>query len=406
MQVDRRSSRFTFRKQRRRSGCLSLPFLLGLVIGGLTMSWNWIGQLGNFGAAAPSLSIDARGAFQAFDRGDLDTAIDLARQALASQPDNPETLVLLVRALIYRSYSDYDRDMDRQSALQISTEALSTFPSNLDVQAVHAFTLQANGQPVTAAETARRVLEQNPQHALARSALALGYTGVGSHEVSLRENLLAVETGGWEIDTLRALALSHNGVGDYANALKTIEKAIALNGRLSHLHFERALYARQMGNADQATVAYFQILAYDTENVKARLRLCELSSLLRERDAAISFCQQVTDLAPNWSDGWYQLGREYFLQGNFAAAQTALNRCSSLQIIQDVTIQQRRFECWYMQGQAAEILGDCESLIATYNEYRAMSLDAGLSQTWTYPPEGPPMCANSPWAAPLPTESF
>jgi tetratricopeptide (TPR) repeat protein len=370
------------------------------------MSWNWIGQLGQFGAASPSLSIDARGAFQAFDRGDLDEAINLARQALASQPDNPETLVLLVRALIYRSYSDYDRDMDRRSALEISTEALSTFPSHLDVQAVHAFTLQANGQPVTAAETARRVLDQNPQHALARSALALGYTGVGSHEVSLRENLLAVETPGWEVDTLRALALSYNGVGDYTNALKTVEKAIALNGRLSHLHFERALYARQMGNADQATVAYFQILAYDTENVKARLRLCELSSLLRERDSAVSFCQQVTDLAPNWSDGWYQLGREYFLQGNFASAQQALNRCSSLQIIQDVEIQQRRFECWYMQGQAAEILGDCEGLTATYNEYRAMALDAGLTQTWTYPPEGPPMCAGSQPPAPFPTESF
>src|SRR5690606_18610811 len=131
-------------------------------------------------------------------------------------------------------------------------------------------------------------------------------------------------------------------------------------------------------------------------NVKARLRLCELSSLMRQRDSAIQFCQQVTDRASDWAEGWYQLGREYFLQGNFAQAQQHLNRCSSLQVMQEVPVEARRFECWYMQGQAAEILGDCPALLATYQEYRTMALDAGLLQTWIYPPEGPPGCVETP----------
>src|SRR5690606_24099902 len=114
-----------------------------------------------------------------------------------------------------------------------------------------------------------------------------------------------------------------------------------------------------------------------------------------QRASAIQFCQQVTELAPDWSDGWYQLGREYFLEGRFAEAQTHLNQCSTLQVMQHVPVDQRRFECWYMQGQAAEILGDCDGLLATYNEYRVMALDAGLRQTWLYPPEGPPGCTNA-----------
>ncbi|MCZ2097350.1 MAG: hypothetical protein LC121_14030 [Anaerolineae bacterium] len=113
---------------------------------------------------------------------------------------------------------------------------------------------------------------------------------------------------------------------------------------------------------------------------------------MREREQAIKYCQEVTQRAPNWSDGWYQLGMEYFLQGDFAQAQSNLHRCSTLQVLQNVPVSERRFACWYIQGQAAEIRGDCESLIAIYNEFRAMNADAQIQERWTYPPEGPPGC--------------
>ncbi len=396
MRIDRSSSRLTFRKQRRRPGCLSLPLLIGLVVGALLTSWLRLGQWMTFGTPVETPLVDLGPSLQAFNRGDLDSAIALAQQLLVSEPDNVGAVMVLARALIYRSYADYDDEGDRQVALQITSEMLTRFPKNPDVMAVHAFALQANGQPVAGAQIAEAALTADPNHALARMALALSYSGVGSHDISLRENLQAVQQPGWQMDTNRALALSYSGMGDYQKAIETVEKAIELNPRLLLLYFERALYARQLGDSDAATVAYFQVMAYDAGNVKARLRLCELSSLMRQRDSAMQFCQQVTELAPDWSDGWYQLGREYFLEGRFAEAQTHLNQCSTLQVMQNVPVNQRRFECWYMQGQAAEILGDCDGLLATYNEYRVMALDAGLRQTWLYPPEGPPGCTNSP----------
>jgi tetratricopeptide (TPR) repeat protein len=393
MRINRSASRLSFRKSRRRSGCLSLPLLLGLVIGAAATFLLRPGQLWHLGAPQETPQLDLGPALQAFNRGDLDEAIALSQQLVVAQPDHVGAVLVLARALIYRSYSDYDRDPDREAALRITSDMLTRHPRNTDIMAVHAFALQASGQPVTAAQIAQEALKDNPDHALARMALALSYSGVGSHEVSLRENLLAAQQPGWQLDTQRALALSYSGVGDYRQAIEAVEKAIALNPRLIPLYFERALYARQLGDADAATVAYFQVIAYDPNNAKARLRLCELSSLLRQRDAAIQFCQQVTELAPTWPDGWYQLGREYFLQGSFSEAQAHLNRCSTLQVMQEVPVEKRRFECWYMQGQAAEILGDCESLLAIYSEYRVMALDAGLRQTWIYPPEGPPGCA-------------
>jgi len=396
MRIHRNQSRLTFRRRRRTSGCLPLVILLGLLAGVTGISWNWIGQWLSAAVSRQSGDDLMAAARQAFDDGNLDKAIELSRQALAAQPDHAEAVVLLARALVYRSYSDYDRAVDRDLALETTTEALTFLPDNLDVLAAHAFALQANGRQAESAEVARRVLGLDPEHALARTALGLAYGGVGSFEISLRENLHASQSSRWRLDTQRALAVSYSDLGDYENALTAVDRAIGQNTRLIPLYFERALYALQLGDANAATAAYFQVLVYDPENVKAHLRLCELSSLLRERDSAVRYCQRVTELAPSWADGWYQLGREYFLQGNFRLAQEHLHRCSSLQVMQDVPPQERRFECWYLQGQAAEILGDCESLLATYNEFRAMSVDPAIQQTWTYPPEGPPGCTAPP----------
>jgi tetratricopeptide (TPR) repeat protein len=236
------------------------------------------------------------------------------------------------------------------------------------------------------------VLDHNPDDGLARTALALAYGGVGSFETSLRQSQEAVQSADWQLDARRALAISYGDVGNYPEAVTAVEQAIHLNNRLLPLYFERALYALQMGDADAATVAYNQVLAIDPNNVKVRLRLCELASLLRERAQAIHYCEDVTTMAASWADGWYQLGREYFLQGNFRQAEDDLHRCSSLQVMQNVPVSERRFECWYLQGQAAEILGDCPNLVATYNEFREMAASTEVQQTWTYPPEGPPGC--------------
>ena len=65
-----------------------------------------------------------------------------------------------------------------------------------------------------------------------------------------------------------------------------------------------------------------------------------------------------------------------------------------MQIAHSVPIEDRRFECWYIQGQAAEVLGDCPSLLALYAEYQEMASTADLPQRWTYPNDVPPICAS------------
>lgn len=392
MRIHRDQSRLSFRRQRRRrSSGLSMVVVLGVLVGTVVVSWNWLGQRLMFGSA-PVIGNALGMAQAAFEQGKLDDAVRYAQQALAQDPMNNDALIVLARSLIYRSYSEYDRAVDRDSALELTTEALGRSPNDAKVLAIQAYALQSLGKVADSAKTAEDALRLDPNNGLARVALALAYGGAGSFEIALRESRQVAETTEWRLEGQRAMAISYGDLGDYKQAIESVERAISLNRFLVPLYFERALYAMQIGDADAATAAYFQVLTYNPDNVKARLRLCELSSLLRERDAAVKYCQEVTVRAPSFADGWYQLGMEYFLQGNFKAAQDSLHRCSSLQVMQNVPPGQRKFECWYVQGQAAEILGDCPNLLATYNEFRAMAKDASVQQTWTYPPEGPPSC--------------
>lgn len=396
MRIRRDKSRLTFRKRRQRPGCLPFVMLIGVLVAVSVVSWELLGmQLGWRSDTNPPP--DLSGAESAFANGDLDEVVARLRDILAKDPNHVGATALLARTLVYRSYTDYNRGIDRQLAQQLASLALDRQPGNLDLMAIFAFTLQANGQSENASRMALRVIEQRPEDVTARITLGLAYGGQGLFEAGLRENLRAVELAttyhpNWRMDSYRALAIAYSDLGRYADAIKAIDAAAVYNPRMIPLQFERALYALQLSQGDAATAAYFQVLAVDPDNAKARLRLCELSSSLRERETAERYCTEVTELAPTWSDGWYQLGREYFLQGEFESAQQAFHQCSSLQVMQDVPISERRFECWYLQGQAAEILGDCEGLLTTYNEFLAMRDIADIPETWTYPPEGPTIC--------------
>lgn len=378
-----------------------MPLLVwfGVTVMVVALGRSWIGQWLHLNRPQRT-PINFQTAQSAFDRGDLAAAIDYARQLLKRAPLDEQTRTLLIRALIYHSYADIDGDSPRRQTLDLSRRGMSLLPRSLNMQASRAYALQANGHADEASRMALRVIKRSPEHILARIVLSLSYGSQGIFEAALREAKVAVTLSSqhqqYQMESQRALAIAHGDLGQYVQAIAQIDRAIQFNRKLIPLYFERALYAMQMGSRDLASVSYFQVMAFDEDNIKVHLRLCELSNSLQERTAAIRYCSEVTALAPQWSDGWYKLGRSYFLQGDFISAQRAFHQCTRLQVEQDTAIPERQFECWYLQGQSAEILGDCKALMTTFNEFLEMASRAGLAQTWTYPPGGPPICADVP----------
>ena len=358
---------------------------------------DWIGQWLNINRAQRA-TVDLSAARAAFDGGDLEAAVDYAQQVLEREPDDDAAYELLIRALIYRSYSEYNREGDREFALEISRSGLERSPRSLNIQAVHGYALQANGYADEAGRMAVRIIERSPEHVLARIVLSLSYGTQGIFEAALREAELNVDfaeaQGRYLLESYRALAIAYGDMGDYQRAISALERAIGINSKLIPLYLETALYALQISDFDQATVSYYKIMSLDEKNIKVRIRLCELGNRLQERQSALRYCREVTELAPLWFAGWYKLGREHFLAGDYALAQTAFDECASLQVDLDLAIKDRQLECWYLQGQSAEIRGDCDALMTIYQQFLDMVRRARLPQTWSYPPGGPPVCAD------------
>lgn len=383
-------------------GCAPLLVLLLVATAVVATGRHWIGQRLNLNRM-PQTAADLTAAFAAFDSGDLDEAVEYASQIIESDVSDAAAHELLVRALVYRSYSEINRATDRESALRISRAAVKQFPRSQDLQAVLSYALQGNGHADEAGRVALRIVERLPRHLLARIALSLSYGSRGIPQAALREAEigldLAREQNRLLFESHRAVALAYSDLGNYSQALAHMDQAIRHSGRLIPLHFEAALFALQVSDIDRASVSYYRIMALDEDNVKVRVRLCELSDRLLERESALRYCREVTELAPDWSDGWYKLGRLRFLGGDYANAQSALSRCSNLQKEGQVEIPERRLECWYLQGQSAEIRGDCAGLMAVYREFLNMVEKAQLPQTWSYPPGGPPICAQATVAA-------
>ncbi len=388
-----RSSVYTRANRRRFPGCLPNMLLLGLLIGVVITGWDWIER--QF-IAPPNSAIngDLGNAYGAFNQGDLNATIGITQQVWQLQPTRSDALLLLVRSLIYRSYVDYNRDVDREIALDYARLAYENNPTDPDVMTAYAFALQATLQPIEAADLVRAVLQDDPDHVMAWVVLGLSYGGVGGYERALAINaqIDVDDDSVFAMDVYRARAIHFHDLGRYLEAISAIDNALDINSRLITLHFERAQYTRLQGLTDSSVASYFRVMAFDSDNVKARLRMCELASVLRESENALDYCGQVTQIAPRWSEGWYRLGREYFLLGEYDLAAQSLNRCTSLEVMQGVSPEERRFECWYLQGQAAEILGDCDTLLHTYEEFREMTQNADIAETWVYPPEGPAIC--------------
>lgn len=398
MRIRRDHRRAIFRRRSPWQGCLSwivtLCFLLvfAFISKDRIQAWflQWLSRTVELA--------ETRDAQFAFAQGDLERTIAYAQEIYAQDSSNTTALELLVRTLIYRSYADLNQEADREQALSLTTNAVEQSPYDLRVLGIHAFALQANGYSEDAQRVALRVIRNDEHSITARLALSLSYASQGIFSAALRDGVRAAEIANtihtdWRADAYRVIAIAHSDLGQYDLAATAIETAISFNNRLIPLHFERALYAQQIGDMDTATAYYFNVIAFDEDNAKARFRMCEVSSLLGERSAAIDWCNQVMDILPGWAEGWYWLGREYYLSGDWQNTQSSLNRCSTLQVAQGVSIENRRFECWYIQGQAAEVLRDCASLIPLYREYQQMAQIADLNQRWVYPDDMPTICA-------------
>jgi len=327
--------------------------LLGLLLG-LAILWQWdavegIVQTfaGDPATPTPQPSELAARASALFMAGDIAGAEALLARAVAERPKDIAYLYEHGRVLIELGRTDEARQLG---------DAITA----IDARDVRGFALKAaalawSGGPTNAIPIALSGLELNPRFVPLYATLARAYVD----DQRWADGLDAAERGlsisGNDADLNRAYAYALTSVGSYSDAITYLQRAIELRPAYLPTHFELAgLYLAR--DEDQSAIdLYDHILAIDSRNARAMLRLCLAYRKVGEFARALGFCEDSVANDGADPEAQFQLGLLYYRERRFEQSREAFQQCLN----HDDGLY--NLSCRYRLGLSHYYTGDCTS---------------------------------------------
>lgn len=368
MYIRRDKSNLHFGRQRPRRGSNTL-----LIIWLITMAvavgiiWrfnsvqNWVlANVGTEPTATPDAVTLARLGERAYLAGDLESSITYYEQAARLAPDNIDIAFEYGRVLVYRSYAGRSYRFRAEQALDVAQNAVQLAPDNPRAQALLCLALLENNRPEEAIGAGLRAIQVAPDYAEAYAYLSLAYYQAQRPNQAFEAGDKAVQLNPDSLDARRALAQSLAFVGQFDAAIQQFERAIQIHPRLDALYFELAVYYKAQENYTAAIASYDQVLAMEPDNVKAYTRKCETYFQIREDSLAQEACEQAIQLDPAYPEAYRQLGMVQYARRNYEGAIESLETCAQLQEAQNIPLNEREIQCWYIRGLAWALLARCD----------------------------------------------
>jgi tetratricopeptide (TPR) repeat protein len=310
---------------------------------------------------------------RAYLAGDLETSIGYYEQAVQRRPEDIDLKFEYGRILIYRSYAGRNYYFRAQQALELAENAVELAPNNTRAQALLCIALLENNRAEEAISAGLRATQLAPDYAEAHAYLSLAYYRAGRPNQAFESGDKAVQLNENSLDARRALALSLAFVGEFDAAVEQYERAIQIHPRLDVLYFELAVYYIAQNNYDAAIASYDQVLAMEPDNVKAYTRKCETYFRMREDALAQEACEQAIQLDPTYPEAHRQLGMVRYTRRNYEGSIESFEACASLQEAQNVPLDEREIQCWYLRGLAWSLLADCDQAMPILTEALQMN---------------------------------
>lgn len=324
-------------------------------------------QIGYAPTATPFASFYAQRGQQNYIAGDVEAAAADYRQAAIQQPENINYLFEYGKVII---------DLGRSpEASEIADQIIVLAPDDPRGYALKAYANAAEN-PTEAIPMALEGLARDDQFSLLHSALAVAYTSVFRYAEGLRHGDLAIRLDPMDATARRSYSFPLILTGNYSEAVRQLEQAIAINPNLTAPYFELAsLYRNPAINRPEYAVNIFkEIIQIEPENEKAYLRICETyaaAGLLRDAEP---FCLTALDLNPVYADAHRMLGQLRYGRRNYEGAIEEFNICLDLSLGANRDVEsdysQAPIECVYLMGLANYLLGqdNCEAAWFFLNE--------------------------------------
>jgi Flp pilus assembly protein TadD len=167
------------------------------------------------------------------DAGDMDSRLTAARSALAQNRNS--------------------------AALQLFTELKTKYPKDYRVLMGRAVALQKLGQNDEALGAYQEVLVANPKNLEALTNM-LGLLKGNDPQLAVAKLTELHETYPYQADITAQLGVAHGQAGDYAQALRYLDMAEAMDPGSAYILYNKAVLHDKMGHATQAGDLYRQLI--------------------------------------------------------------------------------------------------------------------------------------------------
>jgi len=263
---------------------------------------------------------------QLYNDGKLAQAIDIYRQAVATDPDNPSLYISMAKAQIYTS--------QYEAALESAERALILNNNNPIAHAIKAWALDFQGDYTQAEAAVKRALELDANNAFAHAIYAeilidkanAGQGDINAIDKAAEESRTALSLDPTLLEARRARGYVLWNTGNWEEAIQEYKSALAINDKISDLHLALGYNYHYLGEYDQAVQPYLQAFALNPTDWRAPYEISRTYSTVGDFSQSVQYADQAVKIEPDNARLHGNLGVMYYKnnQMNEAIDQLAL----------------------------------------------------------------------------------
>ena len=216
---------------------------------------------------------------------------------------------------------------DGGQALEAVGRALKLAPKNLEYLRARAMYANWIGNTDAAADSYRRILEENPDDEKALEGLksVMGGNADAKDYARIAQNLEKEISASPNDPALRAeLAQVYSMANEPARALEAIEKAVELAPKNVDYLRARGQYANWMGKIEIAEDSYLRIVAINPDDADATVNLARAKSWGGHLDESVDIFKKYIKAHPEDRDALMDYVKVQSWRGNYSAAMDGL----------------------------------------------------------------------------------
>jgi tetratricopeptide (TPR) repeat protein len=247
-----------------------------------------------------------------FNEGKLLQSIDTYTGAILQQPDDPTLFISRARAQIYAG-----QYLDAQTSAE---DALLLNPNNSMAHVMRAWALDFQGEFLAAESAIKRALELDPNNAMAHAIyveiLVDSYqTSTGTFEgleLAAEESRVALDLAPNSLESHRARGYILEATGNYEEAIREYQEAIAINGNIADLHLSLGRNYRVLGVYDKAVEEFTRANALNPGDPTPDLYISRAYATVGEYAKATQYAETAVNDNPADANLRGNLGVMYY----------------------------------------------------------------------------------------------